>query len=264
MHLSSFPPHLIPSIPALWETPASSLSKPQAGSPHCCDHPVWSGWLQELLTDIKFLAWPPQSQLSIHHPGICGMSDHVTIWANALSNSPLPEDECHNAANAPRPCLGSSDPSSAPWLGPAHPLRLVLKAPEALLPRAHRPFLRVENSALPSSHTYAQLGSLPPPRVSSSCLLGSPPQHGLVFPFFLCSPNPLQRTSKLQKTLQNLFCLGKISWLLWRFVISLMVLSHVRNKKLANYWGLMYVNKVSLALSHALWFMHCLWLTVEL
>lgn len=90
------------------------------------------------------------------------------------------------------------------------------------------------------------------------------PQHGLVFPFFLCSPNPLQRTNKLQKTLQNLFCLGKISWLLWRLVISLMVLSHVQNKELANYWGLMCVNKVSLALGHALWFMHCLWLTVEL
>lgn len=28
-------------MPALWETPASSLSKPQAGSPHCCNHPVW-------------------------------------------------------------------------------------------------------------------------------------------------------------------------------------------------------------------------------
>ena len=135
------------------------------------------------------------------------------------------------APSTPSSCtVAGSSPST-----PAAPRcsRLVLKAPEALPPQAHQPFLWVENTALPSPHTRAQLGSLPPPRVSSSCLLtGSHPQHGLVFPFFLCS-------ALLTPCKEPINC--RICFVRERYpgyyedLISLMVFSHVRNKELANY-----------------------------
>ena len=118
----------------------------------------------------------------------------------------------------------------------------------------------------PPPHTRTQLGSLPPPRVSSSCLLtGSHPQHGLVFPFFLCSAllPPCKEPINCRRNFRICFVQERYPGY-YEDLISLTVLSHVRNKELANYWGLMCVNTVSLALSHALWFMHCLWLTVEL
>lgn len=152
---------------------------------------------------------------------------------------PMPPGPTQAAPSTPSSCTVAGSSPSTPAPAPPQPRcpRLVLKAPEALPPQAHQPFLWVENTALPSPHTRTQLGSLPPPRVSSSCLLtGSHPQHGLVFPFFLCSAllTPCKEPINCRTNFRICFVQERYPGY-YEDLISLTVLSHVRNKELANY-----------------------------